>query len=244
MITVEGLVTYYGAVQILKGVNLQARRGEITVIIGPNGAGKSTVLKAICGIVKVSEGRITYQGRDITNIKPQRLVHIGIGFVSQGRAVFPSLTVEENLKMGAYIRRDREGVKKDIQQIYERFPQLEKQQHTQAALLSGGGQQLLALARALMTRPQLLVLDEPSLGLSPQMIEVILEKIREINQAGTTILMVEQNAHMALEIAHRGYVLELGENRLEGSGAELLNNPTVKKLYLGEAFTEELDDSS
>jgi branched-chain amino acid transport system ATP-binding protein len=238
MIKVEDLVTYYGEVQMLKGVNLKVDKGEIVVIIGPNGAGKSTVLKAICGIVKAVQGSITYKGEDITNIKTQELVKLGIGYVPQGRAVFPNLTVQENLLMGAYTRKDNDGIKDDIEQMYERFPKLREQKNTPATLLSGGGQQMLALARALMTHPRLLILDEPSLGLSPQMIEVILEKIQEINREGVTILMVEQNAHMALEFAHRGYVLELGENRLEGSGAELLNNPTVKKLYLGEAFVE------
>jgi len=233
MLEVRDLVTYYGKIQILHGVSLEAREKEILAIIGPNGAGKSTVLRTIFGLVPPRGGTIEYQGKDITRKKPQSLVRLGISFVPQNRAVFPSLTVKENLEMGAYTRHDHH-VPRDIENTLEQFPLLKPHQNKQANTLSGGERQMLALAMALMLKPKLLLLDEPTIGLSPLMRKEIMEKIKEIRDHGTTIIMVEQNARIALETADRAYVLENGRNRLEDTGKNLLQDQRIKQIYLGE----------
>jgi branched-chain amino acid transport system ATP-binding protein len=215
-------------------VNLSVSKGSIACLIGANGAGKTTVLRAISGIKRPSQGQITFNGQDITNQAPHNLVSLGIVQCPEGRGVFPNLTVAENLDLGAYVRKNQIEINKDLDHVYTLFPRL-KERHKQAAgTLSGGEQQMLAIGRALMARPQLLLLDEPSLGLAPQVIELIFETVRKINQEGTTVLLVEQNAQLALECSHTAYVLETGSIILEGEAAQVFQNPKVKQAYLGE----------
>ncbi len=234
MLTIRNLSVNYGAIRALTGVSLQVQRREIIALIGANGAGKTTVLNTISGIVPATGGTIIFEDRDITRIPPHKIAAAGIAHVPEGRKVFPRMTVIENLEMGAYIRRDKEGIKASFQEVFQRFPRLSERKNQPAATLSGGEQQMLAMGRALMAKPQLVLMDEPSMGLAPLLVETIFEIIKEINQSGTTILLVEQNAHMALSIAHRAYVLEIGEIVLNGNAAELADNPEVRKAYLGE----------
>lgn len=237
ILEIKNLSAWYGPLQILHNVEMHVNRGEIVSIIGPNGAGKSTTLKSIVGFLEKREGTIFFQGKDITKTATDILVSKGVCYVLQGRSIFPSLTVLENIEIGAYARTDQKQIKNDCKNILEFFPQLKKHWKTRAGLLSGGEQQLVSLARALMMHPTLLLLDEPSLGLSPQMKRIIFEKIVEINRTkGVTMLIVEQNAKLSLELSDRAYVLELGRNKLEGTGKELLHDKRVQHLYLGGEF--------
>jgi branched-chain amino acid transport system ATP-binding protein len=233
LLEVDGLDVYYGAVHALKGVSLRADAGEIVTLIGANGAGKSTLLRTISGVVSSRAGRVTYQGRDITRVPPHEIVGLGVSQSPEGRMVFANLTVEDNLELGAYRRKDKDGIRNDRREVYRLFPRLEERRRQSAGTLSGGEQQMLAIGRALMSKPRLLLLDEPSLGLAPLLVREIFRTIREINTSGVTVLLVEQNAHMALSIAQRGYVLETGRVRLEDSAAALLQNEEVKHAYLG-----------
>lgn len=237
ILEIKNLCAWYDQLQILYGVNIHLNKGEIVSIIGPNGAGKSTTLKTVFGFVEKREGTIVFKKEEITKATPEEMVKKGIGYVPQGRSLFPSLTVMENLEMGAYIQKDKENVKKEIQHILEMFPQLKKYLDKTAGVLSGGEQQMIAIARTLLLKPDVLLLDEPSLGLSPQIKRVIFEKILEINKKrGISILIVEQNAKVSLELSDRAYVLEQGRNRLEGTGKELLHDKRVQHLYLGGEF--------
>jgi branched-chain amino acid transport system ATP-binding protein len=221
----------YGDVDILKGVHLQVDPGEIVVVIGPNGAGKSTVLKAIFGLISIRQGEIVFAQQDLTQLRTDQMVRQGICFVPQSDNVFPSLTVQENLEMGAYCRRDR--FLSALERVYTLFPPLKEKRYQPAGALSGGQRQMVAMGRALMVDPKLLLLDEPTAGLSPLFIEQIFRIVQSINQLGISILMVEQNARQALQLAHRGYVLVTGENRFEDTGLNLLRNPEVVELFLG-----------
>ncbi|NLO89958.1 MAG: ABC transporter ATP-binding protein, partial [Clostridia bacterium] len=224
---------HYGAIWALKRINLTVGEGEIVSLIGANGAGKSTTLRVISGIVKISSGRIIFQGENISKTPAHDIVKKGIAHVPEGRRVFANLTVMENLELGAYLRKDKEGIKKSLEKVFEHFPRLKERKHQKAGTLSGGEQQMLAIGRALMSKPKLLLLDEPSMGLAPILVQEIFNIIKEINQTGTTILLVEQNAHMALQIADRSYVLETGRIVLSGKARELAETEEVKKAYLG-----------
>ena len=230
---VEGLDVYYGAVHALKGVTLRAKAGEIVALIGANGAGKTTLLRAISGLVRARAGGIRFEGRDLTRLPPHETVGLGVSHAPEGRMVFANLTVEDNLELGAYRHRDRAQIAKDKEEVFHLFPRLQERRRQSAGTLSGGEQQMLAIGRALMSRPRLLLLDEPSLGLAPLLVREIFKRIQEINQLGVTVLLVEQNAHMALSIAGRGYVLETGCVRLEDEARNLLRNDEVRKAYLG-----------
>lgn len=233
MLIIKNLTANYGGPDIIHQITLTVREGEIVTIIGPNGAGKSTILKSIFGFTKIVEGNITYFDESLLGLPSAEIIERGICYVPQGRSVFPSLTVEENLEMGAFIRKDKKVVKQDLHGVYEKFPQLYKRRHQKTKTLSGGEQQMVAIGRAMMLQPRLLLLDEPSIGLAPQIVMEVFEKCINIKKTGTAILMVEQNATLALEYSDRGYVLELGKNRFEGSGKELLRNKQVGELYLG-----------
>ncbi len=234
MLELKSVRTYYGNIQALKGIDLLINRGEIITLIGANGAGKSTTLMSICGVVPPKEGDIVFEGDSITGMDPDRIVGRGISQVPEGRRIFPHLTVRENLDMGALLRRDREGIKRDLEYVYELFPILAERRGQAGGTLSGGEQQMLAISRALMARPTLLLLDEPSLGLAPLIVQRIFEIISQINsENGTTIFLVEQNANQALKVAHRGYVMENGRITLADTAANLLNDEEVKKAYLG-----------
>jgi len=227
----RAVVSGYGEVEILHGVSLTLNENEIVAVIGPNGAGKSTLLKAIFGLVSVRGGSVRLMGRDITNLSPDRIVQSGMSYVPQTENVFPSLTINENLEMGGFVRRD--GLRDQLERVYGLFPDIAARRGERASRLSGGQRQMLALARALMLDPQVLLLDEPSASLSPKMVDSIFEKIAEINRGGTAILLVEQNAREALGFSRRAYVLVMGENRFEGEAAGLLDNEEVGRLYLG-----------
>jgi branched-chain amino acid transport system ATP-binding protein len=233
VLEVEGLDVYYGAVHALKGVSLRAEAGEIVTLIGANGAGKSTLLRTISGLVPARSGRVLVEGHDITRTPAHEIVGLGVSQSPEGRMVFANLSVEDNLELGAYRRKDRAGIEQDRRRVYGLFPRLEERRRQSGGTLSGGEQQMLAIGRALMSRPRLLLLDEPSLGLAPLLVREIFNTIREINQGGVTVLLVEQNAHMALSIARRGYVLETGSVRLEDEASKLLQNEDVKRAYLG-----------
>jgi branched-chain amino acid transport system ATP-binding protein len=233
VLEIEGLDVRYGKVAALRGVSLRVAAGEIVALIGANGAGKTTTLRAISGLVRPFAGHITFGGQSIVGIAPDAIVRAGIGHAPEGRRVFARMTVRENLELGAYTRRDAAGIAADIERMLETFPRLRERIDQKAGTMSGGEQQMLAIARALMTRPKLLLLDEPSLGLSPLLVGTIFEVIREINAAGTTILLIEQNARHALGVAHRGYVLELGQITYEDSAQALLASPVVRAAYLG-----------
>jgi branched-chain amino acid transport system ATP-binding protein len=232
-LVVDRINVFYGKVQILHEVSMAVEAGEIVTIIGPNGAGKSTTLKAIFGIAPVKGGRVVFEGKDITNWETSKLVNFGLSYIPQGGAIFPSLSVQENLEMGAFIRKDAKAVADDIEGVMDQFPILRERKDQEAGLMSGGEQQILALGRALMLSPKLMLLDEPSLGLAPKVVGELLDQIKEINKTGVTIIIVEQNASMALDMADRGYVLELGRNKLEGKGKDLLSDERVKRIYLG-----------
>jgi len=233
MLSMTDIHTYYGSIHALKGVTLTVNQGEIVTLIGANGAGKTTSLMSVSGVTQPKQGTIEFLGEDITKMTTEKIVAKGITQVPEGRMIFPRLTVRENLLMGAYLRNDKDGVKADEEKVYELFPKMRERMKQHGGTLSGGEQQMLAIGRALMARPKLLLLDEPSLGLAPIVVENIFEIIQRINREGTTILLVEQNAQMALHIAHRGYVLETGAVTLEGPAKDLLENPKVRSAYLG-----------
>jgi len=234
LLELEKVETFYGSIQALKGVSLSIAEGEIITLIGANGAGKTTTLMTVCGIVPPRSGRIRFRGSTIERAEPHEIVGRGISQVPEGRRIFPLLTVGENLNMGAFLRRDRLEIARDREQVFSLFPILKERRHQPGGTLSGGEQQMLAIARALMARPSLLLLDEPSLGLAPLIAQLIFRIIRQINEERrTTILLVEQNANMALRIAHRGYVMENGRITMEGNAADLLDNEEVKRAYLG-----------
>jgi ABC-type branched-subunit amino acid transport system ATPase component len=233
LLQAQGLTAGYGKMPILHDVSLEVRVGEMVSIIGPNGAGKSTALKSMVGFVKVSTGRVLFDGQEITGLRPDQVLPRGLAYVPQGRIVFPQMTVLENLEMGGYIERDARRFREAQEQVFGLFPILGERQRQKAGTMSGGEQQMVAIARALMTRPKLILLDEPSLGLSPKFVSLIFERLMAMKQSGYTLVVVEQNAAKALAVADRGYVLELGRNRFEGTGAALLADPDVKRLYLG-----------
>lgn len=233
LLRAEGLEAGYGKIPILHGVSLEVRGSEMVAVIGPNGAGKSTAFKSIVGLVHPSHGRVIFDGREITGMRPDQILPLGLAYVPQGRIVFPQMTVLENLEMGAYIVTDKAEIQKGLERVYQIFPVLRERYRQLAGTMSGGEQQMLAVARALMTNPKLILLDEPSLGLSPKYVTLIFETLVEMKRGGYTLLVVEQNAAKALSVADRGYVLELGKNRFEGTGQSLLTNPEVKRLYLG-----------
>jgi len=233
LLRIEGLEAGYGKVQILHGVSLDVRAGEIVSIIGPNGAGKSTVLKSILGMIKPAAGDVTFAGETITGLRTDLVVRRGIGYVPQGRIVFRDMTVVENLEMGAYTVREKAAVQEAMDQVFAIFPRLAERRRQAAGTMSGGEQQMLAMGRALMASPRVVLMDEPSLGLAPLFVELVFEKLEALKAAGMTLLLVEQNAVRSLAISDRGYVLELGRNRFEGPGADLLADDRVRKLYLG-----------
>lgn len=234
MLELKGVDTYYGNIQALKSVEIRVDEGEIITLIGANGAGKSTTLMSVCGIVQPKAGKILFQGQEIQGMDPDGIVGLGISQVPEGRRIFPHLTVRENLDMGALLRRDTEGIRKDLDYVYELFPILAERRSQPGGTLSGGEQQMLAISRALMARPKLLLLDEPSLGLAPLIVRQIFEVIKTINEEnGTTVFLVEQNANLALQLAHRGYVMETGRITLTDTTDRLMDNEDVRKAYLG-----------
>ena len=233
MLKVRDLVVAYGGIEALKGISIDVPDGQIVTLIGANGAGKSTLLRSIIGLVKVTSGSVEYNGEPLVGLNSQQIVSKGLTLVPEGRRVFPNLTVLENLRIGAYMRKDEDGIAADIKWVYEIFPRLEERHWQMAGTLSGGEQQMLALGRALMSRPKIMMMDEPSLGLAPLVIKDIFNVVRRINESGTTVLLVEQNANMALKVAHHAYVLETGMIKMEGSGKELLENEEIKEAYLG-----------
>jgi len=234
MLKVRNLHTYYGGIHALKSVTLELAAGEIVTLIGANGAGKSTTLMSICGIVPPRYGEIHFMGQPIHDLSPDRIFALGIVQVPEGRRIFPLLTVTENLEMGAYLRKDKAGIRQDMDHVFSLFPRLAERRHQLGGTLSGGEQQMLAISRGLMSRPRLLLLDEPSLGLAPVLVQLIFETIGRINrESNTTIFLVEQNANMALRVAHRGYVMESGAIALEDTAANLLKSEKVKAAYLG-----------
>ncbi|KAA0285071.1 MAG: ABC transporter ATP-binding protein [Anaerolineales bacterium] len=233
MLTLDNVNTYYGNIHALKGITLSIEKGEIVTLIGGNGAGKTTTLRTISGLLKPREGTVRLNGEDLSKYKAHEIVYKGISMVPEGRGVFARLTVNENLEMGAYSLKDPQGISRNMERVFTLFPRL-KERHTQVAgTLSGGEQQMLATGRALMASPSILLMDEPSMGLAPVLVELIFDTIQQINKEGVTILLVEQNALMALSIAHRGYVLQTGEIVISDSAENLKNNPTVQKAYLG-----------
>ncbi|HIU20426.1 MAG TPA: ABC transporter ATP-binding protein [Candidatus Limiplasma stercoravium] len=233
MLAVNNLVVSYGGIEALKGISFEVEEGQVVTLIGANGAGKSTTLRAIMGLVSVKSGSITYDGQDITGLDTQKVVSRGIAMVPEGRRVFANLTVLENLKIGAYLRKDQETILQDIEHIYELFPRLKERSWQLAGTLSGGEQQMLAVGRAMMTRPRLIMMDEPSLGLAPLVVKDIFGIIRRLNETGTTILLIEQNANAALHAADLGYVMETGTITITGTGTDLLENEAVQEAYLG-----------
>ena len=233
MLEIEGLHCRYGKVNAVRDLSMVVNKGELVTLIGANGAGKSTTLKAISGLLPPAAGRIVFEGEDISNASAQKILSLGLAHCPEGRRLFPYMTVQENLDMGCYMRRDAAGIETDLRRVFERFPILHQRRRQTAGTLSGGEQQMLAIGRALMSRPKLMLFDEPSLGLAPNLVETTFEIISEIRSEGVTILMIEQNAYAALEICDRAYLLESGEIALEGTGAELKNIPHVKEAYLG-----------
>ena len=233
MLKLSNLNVCYGAIHAIHDVSLEVKDGEIVSLIGANGAGKTTILRSITGLHQAKSGSVEYNGQDLLKTLPSRIVTLGVAHVPEGRHVFPTMTVEENLEMGAYMGKDRERIKESIKEIFQRFPRLEERKKQLAGTLSGGEQQMLAVGRALMSRPGILLMDEPSMGLSPILIREIFDIIKEVHKQGITVLLVEQNAKMALYIADRAYVLETGRIVMTGTGRELLNNADVKKAYLG-----------
>ncbi len=235
LLVLENVHTYYGNVHALKGISLTVEEGEIVTLIGANGAGKTTTLKTISGLVKPREGRVIFDGQELNRVPAHKIVYMGISHAPEGRKVFPTLTVEENLLLGAYsLGNNRKAIEANMERVFALFPRLAERKRQLAGTLSGGEQQMLAIGRALMSRPRLLLLDEPSLGLAPMLVRAIFETIKEINQQGVTILLVEQNARAALKLAHRAYVLETGRIVLSGPSHELMQDERVRKAYLGE----------
>lgn len=232
MLYIENLHVYYGAIHAIKGVSFSVEEGEIVTLIGSNGAGKTTILKTISQILKQQEGTIEFLGNEISVFEAHKIVELGISHVPEGRRVFPQLTVQENLEMGAYLRNDKEGIKEDLETVFKRFPRLFERRNQSAGTLSGGEQQMLAMGRALMARPKILLLDEPSMGLAPILVDEIFSIIEDINKTGTTILLVEQNANRALQISDKGYVLETGNIIASGKASDLLEDPKVVEAYL------------
>ncbi len=235
LLSLSALEVSYGGIRAVKGIDLTVEQGELVCLIGANGAGKTTTLKAITGLVPSGAGRITYDGEEIAGQRPHAIARKGLALVPEGRGVFPQLTIEENLSMGAYSRNDKAAIAGDIDRVFGLFPRLKERRKQTAGTLSGGEQQMLAIGRALMSRPKLLLLDEPSMGLAPLMVEKIFEVVRLIASEGVTMLLVEQNARLALEVSRRGYVLESGTVTISGDSAQLLHNPRVREAYLGES---------
>ena len=233
MLKIDNIDVYYGAIHALKGISLEVKEGEIVTLIGANGAGKSTTLRTISGLLKPKTGSITFLGQDIAGVRAHEIVKKGISQVPEGRRVFAEMTVMENLDLGAFVRKDKAGIQQDLKHVFELFPRLEERKNQSAGTLSGGEQQMLAMGRALMSRPKLLLLDEPSMGLAPLLIKEIFNIIVDINKSGTTVLLVEQNANMALSIANRAYVLETGRITLSGSAQAFAASEDVRKAYLG-----------
>jgi branched-chain amino acid transport system ATP-binding protein len=233
VLEIRDLHCRYGKVNAVLGLSLEVKEGELVALIGANGAGKSTTLKAISGLLSNIEGKIHFLGQDITGVPPRAIINLGIAHCPEGRRIFPYMTVIENLEMGCYLRTDKQGISRDMEKVFERFPVLKERLQQTAGTLSGGEQQMLAIGRALMSRPKLIMFDEPSLGLAPNLVEATFQIITEIRKQGVTVLMVEQNAYAALELCDRAYVLESGEVALHGLGKELLNDPHVKEAYLG-----------
>ncbi|HUT72475.1 MAG TPA: ABC transporter ATP-binding protein [Desulfatiglandales bacterium] len=234
MLKLDNVKTYYGNIRALKGISMEVDEGEIVCLIGANGAGKSTTLMTISGVLTPVDGDVIYQGQSIAGVRPDTIVKMGICQVPEGRMIFPILTVGENLDLGAYLRTDPNGIKEDLDRVFSLFPVLRDRRKQHGGTLSGGEQQMLAIARALMGQPKLMLLDEPSLGLAPILVDIIFNTIRRISEQGTTILLVEQNAQLALQLSNRGYVLETGEITLADTSEELLNNEEVRKAYLGD----------
>ncbi len=234
MLKVTDLQVYYGVIQALKGISFEVNQGEVIALIGANGAGKTTTLHTITGLLHPKAGKIEFEGRDITKMPAHKIVSLGMAHVPEGRRIFGELTVYENLKLGAYARKDKAGIAESLEKVYKRFPRLEERKKQVAGTMSGGEQQMLALGRALMSNPKIIVMDEPSMGLSPLFVAEIFDIIKEISESGTTVLLVEQNAKKALAIANRAYVLETGKIVLSGDANDLMNDDSVKKAYLGE----------
>lgn len=234
MLEVKDLKVYYGMIQAIKGVSFHVDEGEVVALIGANGAGKTTILHTVSGLISPKEGSVTFEGKDIVKIPGHKIVTMGMSHVPEGRRVFSQLTVLQNLKMGAYTRKDKEEITQTLKTVFEHFPRLEERQNQIAGTLSGGEQQMLAMGRALMAHPKIILMDEPSMGLSPIFVNEIFEIIKQVSKAGTTVLLVEQNAKKALSIADRAYVLETGNIVLEGKASDLLNDDSIKKAYLGE----------
>ncbi|MCG8484350.1 MAG: ABC transporter ATP-binding protein [Clostridia bacterium] len=233
MLIVDNINTYYDNIHALKGISLEVNSGEIVTLIGSNGAGKTTTLSTITGLIKCKIGKVTFEGKDITNANPAQIVKLGISLSPEGRQVFPQLTVEQNLELGAFTRKEKSEIADSYTRVYDLFPRLKERIKQPAGTLSGGEQQMLAIGRALMSKPKLLLLDEPSLGLAPNLVMMIFELIKEINNQGTSVLLIEQNAKMALSIAHRAYVIETGKVNLTGNAQDLLNDDKVKEVYFG-----------
>jgi branched-chain amino acid transport system ATP-binding protein len=235
LLALKRLAVSYGGIQAVKGIDLDVNAGELVCLIGANGAGKTTTLKGVCGMLPIKSGTIHYDGHDITGRPPFELVRGGLAMVPEGRGVFGALTIEENLAMGAYVRHDKNGVKADVERVFALFPRLKERRRQTAGTLSGGEQQMLAIGRALMSKPRLLLLDEPSMGLAPLMVQKVFETVLAVSREGVTILLIEQNAKLALEVSHRGYVMESGEITLEGEARSLLHDRKVRAAYLGES---------
>lgn len=234
MLKIDNINLYYGVIHALKDISLEVKQGEIVTLIGANGAGKTSTLRAISGLEPIKSGTVTFKNSSLNKVPANKIVSLGLSHVPEGRRVFPNLTVMENLELGAYLRKDKAGIKQDMEMVFSKFPRLKEREKQQAGTLSGGEQQMLAIGRALMNRPEMLILDEPSMGLAPLVVRDIFDTIVEINKTGTTILLVEQNANMALAIAHRAYVLETGTIVKSGDAKELLNDDSIKNAYLGE----------
>lgn len=233
LLEVKNLKVNYGLIQAIKDVSFTVEEGQVVTLIGANGAGKTTIMHALCGLIPKHAGKVSFGGKDITAIAPHKLVNMGIAQVPEGRRIFQELTVEENLQLGAFTRKDKKEIAADLEKMYARFPILKERARQIAGTLSGGEQQMLAMSRALMSHPRLLLLDEPSMGLSPLYVSIIFDMIRQVNREGTTVLLVEQNAKKALAIADKAYVLEIGNIAKSGTGAELLNDDSIRKAYLG-----------
>ncbi len=234
MLEIKDLEVYYGVIKAIKGVSFEVNEGEVIALIGANGAGKTTILHTITGLLEAKKGSVLFDGKDITRVPAHKIVSMGMAHVPEGRRVFANLSVLQNLKMGAYTRKDKNEIEDTLQTVYKRFPRLEERQNQLAGTLSGGEQQMLAMGRALMSHPRIILMDEPSMGLSPILVNEIFDIIKKVSSSGTTVLLVEQNAKKALSISNRAYVLETGNIVLEGKAEDLLNNDSIKKAYLGE----------